>query len=198
MARIVPKQQISVPKLVTKDVTSSKNEHLVIKANKSDDELYVKIDDILQIDKIKPLHNDFVEIDNLKVKKIDYTENQDDVEFENLKVKNEIKLGEDDDNTNKISIYNNCLQIVGADSDSNKINIGYYISDDKEKLFMPRISLSTKSGETSCDKLTCQEIEASNLHQHSNLSVLNTITSDHVNNFHSITDFFITKIIKNV
>src|SRR5690606_10974194 len=163
MARIVPKSQIEVPKLVVKDVTSSKKEHLVIKANKSDDDVYVKVDDLLQVDKIEPLHNDFVQIDNLKVKKIDYTENQDDAEFENLKVKNEIKLGENDDHTNKISIYNDCLQIVGKDSDSNKINIGYYISDDKEKAFIPRIALSTKTGEIHCDKLYCQEIDCTNL-----------------------------------
>jgi len=75
----------------------------VIRANKPDDDLHVKFDDLFQVDKIKPLHSDFVQIDNLKVKKINYTESQDDVEFENLKIKGEIKLGEDVDNTNKIS-----------------------------------------------------------------------------------------------
>ena len=72
MARIIPtsKQQISVSKLVTKDVTSSKNEHLVIKANKSDDDVHVKVDDLLQVDKIAPLHKTSVEIDFLTVKQI--------------------------------------------------------------------------------------------------------------------------------
>src|SRR5690606_16240413 len=178
MARIVPKSQIEVPKLVVKDVTSSKNEHLVIKANKPDDDLHVKVDDLLQVDKIEPLHNDFVQIDNLKVKKIDYTENQDDAEFENLKVKNEIKLGENDDHTNKISIYNDCLQIIGGDDDSNKVNIGYYIENDKEKAFIPRIALSTKTGDIQCNKLISNEIQASNLHTHSNKSYLDSINQN--------------------
>ena len=155
MARIVPKSQITVPKLVTKDVTSDKNEHLVIKANKSDDNLYVKVDDLLQVDKIQPFIM-IVEIDNLKVKNRLYWKSDDD-EFENLKVKNEIKLGENDDHTNKISIYNDCLQIIGADNDSNKMNIGYYIVMTR-KSNIPRIALSTKTGQISCDKLYCQEI----------------------------------------
>src|SRR5690606_35543130 len=146
MARLIPKQEFKTPKLLTKNV-DSKSDHLLIRANKPDDNLHVKVDDLLQVDKIEPLHNDFVHIDNLKVKKIDYTESQDDVEFENLKVKNEIKLGENDDHTNKISIYNDCLQIIGGDDDSNKVNIGYYIENDKEKAFIPRIALSTKTGE---------------------------------------------------
>src|SRR5690606_6056684 len=63
------------------------------------------------------------------------------VKFNNLKIKNEIKLGDDDDHTNKITTYNDCLAIIGKDHDSYKINIGYYVNDDKEKAFIPKISM---------------------------------------------------------
>src|SRR5690606_16219526 len=173
MARIVPKSQIEVPKLVVKDVTSSKNEHLVIKANKSDDDVYVKVDDLLQVDKIEPLHNDFVQIDNLKVLKIDYTESQDDVEFEKVKT-NCIKIGTDNDYKNLIKYYNNCIQILGADSDSNKIVIGYNIENDEQKNFINTITLSTKSGDIQCNKLISNEIQCNNLHEHENKAYLDS------------------------
>src|SRR5690606_191280 len=184
MARIVPKSQIEVPKLVVKDVTSSKNEHLVIKANKSDDDVYVKVDDLLQVDKIEPLHNDFVQIDNLKVAKIDYTESQDDVEFEKVKT-NCIKIGTDNDYKNLIKYYNNSIQIIGSDDQSNKIVIGYNMMDDPDKYFIGTIALNTKNGNFQCNNIQCNEIQATNLHFHDNLSVLNTITSDHIKDIHN-------------
>ena len=70
MARIIPtsKQQISVSKLVTKDIESSTNEHLTLIAR--GDDYFVKCNDLFLVDKIDPLTKSSVEIDNLKVKQI--------------------------------------------------------------------------------------------------------------------------------
>src|SRR5690606_3404587 len=109
------------------------------------------------------------------------------VEFNNLKIKGEIKFGEDDEHTNKITTYNDCLAIIGKDHDSYKINIGYYISDDIQKVSIPKISLSAKQGEISCDKLTCEELDCANLelHEHENMDTLNNLTSSVINNSHT-------------
>src|SRR5690606_22813932 len=128
---------------------------------------------------------DFVQIDNLKVLKIDYTESQDDVEFEKVKT-NCIKIGTDNDYKNLIKYYNNCIQIVGADDQTNKIIIVYNMVDDPDKFFIGTISLSTKTGNIQCNNLNCEEIQANNLHNHSNLSVLNNITSDHLHTHHNL------------
>src|SRR5690606_23912313 len=110
-----------------------------------------------------------------------------DVEFNNLKIKGEIKFGEDDEHTNKITTYNDCLAIIGKDHDSYKINIGYYINDDIQKVFIPKISLSAKQGEIFCDKLIAQELDCANLelHEHENMSVLNNLTSSVISNSHT-------------
>src|SRR5690606_35769454 len=71
------------------------------------------------------------------------------------------------------------------DDQSNKIVIGYNVMDDPEKYFIGTIALNTKNGNFQCNNIQCNEIQASNLHFHNNLSVLNSITSDHIKDIHS-------------
>ena len=48
MARLIPRQEFKTQKLLTKNV-DSKKDHLVIKANKNNDEYHVKVDDVVEI-----------------------------------------------------------------------------------------------------------------------------------------------------
>src|SRR5690606_13961095 len=91
-----------------------------------------------------------------------------------------IKIGSDNNYINLIKYYNNCIQIIGSDDQSNKIIIGYNMMNDPEKYFIGTISLNTKNGNFQSNNIQCNEIQASNLHTHNNLSVLNSITSDHI------------------
>src|SRR5690606_17597720 len=118
--------------------------------------------------------------------KVDEIKNnkKDKVLISNLRT-NILKFGTDNFYINMIKYFNNCIQILGADSDSNKIIIGYNIENDEQKAFINTITLSTKSGDIQCNKLYCQEIQANNLHNHSNLAVLNSLTSSVINNSHS-------------
>src|SRR5690606_27636146 len=93
-----------------------------------------------------------------------------------------IKIGSDNNYINLIKYYNNCIQIIGSDDQSNKIVIGYNMMNDPEKYFIGTIALNTKNGNFQCNNIQCNEIQASNLHTHNNLSVLNNITSDHIHN----------------
>src|SRR5690606_25539850 len=116
MARLTPKQDIKIEKVYTKDI-DSKNDHLVIKANKPDDNFHVKVDDLLRVDKIEGLNNDYVEIPNLKVTKINDKEygegsgdgDSDNKEFNRLVVKDFLKintLASPSDNDVKFAIFN--------------------------------------------------------------------------------------------
>src|SRR5690606_1608704 len=90
-----------------------------------------------------------------------------------------IKLGTDNNYINMIKYFNNCIQFIGSDSDSNKIIFGYHINDDPQKSYINTITLSSK-GDIQCQKIHCQEIEANNLHTHPNIDILNTITENHL------------------
>src|SRR5690606_33367754 len=99
MDSLTPKQDIKIEKVYTKDI-DSKNDHLVIQANKPDDNFHVKVDDLLRVDKIEGLNNDYVEIPNLKVTKINDKEygeesedsDSDNKEFNRLVVKDFLKI----------------------------------------------------------------------------------------------------------
>src|SRR5690606_5751760 len=143
--------------IVTNIIESSSND-LVLKSQNTN--LYdVVINDELCVDEIKSNKKDKVLINDLRT--------------------NCIKIGSDNNYINLIKYFNNCIQILGADSDSNKIVIGYNIENDEQKAFINTITLSSR-GNIQCNNLNCQEIQANNLHNHSNLAVLENITSDHL------------------
>src|SRR5690606_34366154 len=81
MARLIPRQEFKTQKLLTKNV-DSKNDHLVIKANKNDDEYHVKIDDVveiqqhLKVNKIEAVDKDCVEFENIKINGLNSGENK--------------------------------------------------------------------------------------------------------------------------
>src|SRR5690606_3981923 len=144
--------------IVTNIIESSSND-LVLKSQNTN--LYdVVINDELCVDEIKSNKKDKVLISNLRT--------------------NILKFGTDNFYINMIKYFNNCIQIIGSDNQSNKLIIGYNIENDEQKAFINTITLSTKSGDIQCNKLYCQEIQANNLHNHSNLAVLENITSDHL------------------
>src|SRR5690606_26823532 len=116
MARLTPKQDIKIEKVYTKDI-DSKNDHLVIKANKPDDNFHVKVADLVRVDKIEGLNNEYVEIPNLNVTKIndkEYGEESEDEDAENkefnrLVVKDFLKINAFaavSDNDTKFAIFN--------------------------------------------------------------------------------------------
>src|SRR5690606_30929065 len=87
---------------------------------------------------------------------------------------------------NMIKYFNNCIQILGADSDSNKIVIGYNIENDEQKSFINTITLSIRSGNIQCNKLISNEIQCNNLHNHENMNVLNSISENHLHTHHNL------------
>src|SRR5690606_4977926 len=149
--------------IVTNIIESSSND-LILKSKNTN--LYdVVINDELCVDEIKPYNTDKVLINDIKT--------------------NCIKIGSDNNYINMIKYYNNCIQIIGSDDQSNKIIIGYYMMNNPNKFFIGTIALNTKNGNFQCNNIQCNEIQASNLHTHNNLSVLNTITSDHIKDIHN-------------
>src|SRR5690606_28998511 len=138
----------------------------VILKSQNSDKNDVIVDDELLIKEIKPYNTDKVLISNLKT--------------------NILKIGNDNNYINLIKYYNNCIQILGADSDSNKIVIGYNIENDEQKNFINTITLSTKSGDIQCNKLITNEIQCNNLHEHENKNLLDSITSNHLHTHHNL------------
>src|SRR5690606_4247651 len=123
--------------IVTNIIESSSND-LILKSQNTN--LYdVIIDDEIKVDEIKTNKKDKVLINDLRT--------------------NCIKIGTDNNYINMIKYYNNCIQIIGADSDSNKIVIGYNINDDEQKSFINTITLSSK-GNFQCNNIQCNEIQA--------------------------------------
>src|SRR5690606_32988874 len=127
---------------------------------------------------------DVVIVDEIKVDEIKNNK-KDKVLISNLRT-NILKFGIDNFYINMIKYYNNCIQILGADSDSNKIVIGYNIENDEQKSFINTITLSSKSGNIQCNKLISNEIQCNNLHDHSNMNILNSITENHLHTHHNL------------
>src|SRR5690606_32630580 len=96
-----------------------------------------------------------------------------------------IKIGSDNFYINMIKYFNNCIQIITADSDSNKIIIGFNIENDKQKNFINTITLSSR-GDIQCNKLITNEIQCNNLHEHENKNLLDSITSNHLHTHHNL------------
>src|SRR5690606_14892388 len=126
----------------------------------------VVINDELKVDEIKNNKKDKVLISNLRT--------------------NILKFGTDNFYINMIKYFNNCIQILGADSDSNKIVIGYNIENDEQKSFINTITFSSKSGNIQCNKLISNEIQCNNLHNHENMNVLNSISENHLHTHHNL------------
>src|SRR5690606_15275364 len=117
--------------IVTNIIESSSND-LILKSKNTN--LHdVIIDDEIKVDEIKPNKKDKVLITNLR--------------------SNSIKIGNDNNYINLIKYYNNCIQIIGSDDQSNKIVIGYNVMDDPEKYFIGTIALNTKNGNIQCNEI---------------------------------------------
>src|SRR5690606_32935427 len=141
--------------IVTNIIESSSND-LILKSQNTN--LYdVVINDEIKVDEIKTNKKDKVLINDLRT--------------------NCIKIGSDNNYINMIKYYNNCIQILGSDSDSNKIIIGYNIENDEQKAFINTITLSSR-GNIQCNKLITNEIQASNLHEHENKAYLDSINQN--------------------
>src|SRR5690606_11811934 len=94
--------------IVTNIIESSSND-LILKSQNTN--LYdVIINDELCVDEIKSNKNNKVLINDLRT--------------------NNIKLGSDNNYINMIRYFNNSIQIIGSDDQSNKIIVGYNVIND--------------------------------------------------------------------
>src|SRR5690606_8980402 len=168
MARLTPKQDIKIEKVYTKDI-DSKNDHLVIKANKPDDNFHVKVDDLLRVDKIEGLNNEYVEIPNLKVTKIndkEYGEESEDgdadnKEFYRLVVKDFLKintLASVSDNDIKFTIFNKYgtsqIYICGDYFNPNScICFGIYRNNNRNDTFSLKAKIDLINGNIYCTNI---------------------------------------------
>src|SRR5690606_25357347 len=163
MARIIPtsKQQISISKIITKDIEASTNEHLTLIAK--GDDYFVKCNDLFLVDKIDPLTKSSVEIDNLKVKQINGQE------YTGGPINH--------NHTNLETLENLTNDVIENSHNHENLTTLSNITDEIIENSHKHENLTTLSN------ITNEIIE--NSHNHENLTTLNNVTDEIIQKSHS-------------